>query len=171
MVQGVELETSFRPQGVPGLNLRASAAINNAKYRDYIGDCYAGQTAALGCNLALNTVSGLFTAQNLSGRQLRKAPSFAATFGGYYEFPVTSGLMMSLSSDLAYSSGYNVGTQPSRRMYASRYYDAASRGGTIRGTAGSTRRGRTTTGRASDTGVTSASGLRIRGGAGDARGS
>ncbi len=110
-VQGVEFETSFRPQGAPGLNIHAAAAFNDAKYRNYVGDCYAGQTAALGCNLNLNAVSGLFTAQDLSGRRLRKAPSFAATFGGYYEFPVSSGLMMSLSSDLSYSSSYNVGTQ------------------------------------------------------------
>ncbi|MFM5906617.1 MAG: hypothetical protein ACKOPO_03360, partial [Novosphingobium sp.] len=57
------------------------------------------------------TVSGLYTAQDLSGRQLRKAPRFAATFGGYYEAPVGSGIMASLSADVAYSSSYNVGTQ------------------------------------------------------------
>ena len=128
-VQGVEFDTTFRPRGVPGLDLHASAAINDAKYRDYVGDCYAGQTVALGCSLNLNTVTGLFTAQSLTGRQLRKAPSFSATLGGYYEFPVSSGLMMSLSSDLAYSSSYNVGTQlqPIARQPAFAKLDATMR--------------------------------------------
>ncbi len=110
-VQGIEIDTSFRPRSVPGLDLHASAAFNDAKYREYVGDCYAGQTVALGCNLNLNATTGLFTAQNLGGRQLRKAPSFSANLGAYYEFPVSSGLMMSLSSDASYSSSYNVGTQ------------------------------------------------------------
>ena len=128
-VQGVEFDTTLRPRGVPGLDLHASAAINDAKYRDYVGDCYAGQTVALGCSLNLNTVTGLFTAQSLTGRQLRKAPSFSATLGGYYEFPVSSGLMMSLSSDLAYSSSYNVGTQlqPIARQPAFAKLDATMR--------------------------------------------
>jgi iron complex outermembrane recepter protein len=110
-VKGIEIETSYRPRSTPGLNFHASAAFNDAKYRQYIGDCYAGQTVALGCNQALNAVSGLFTAQDLSGRRLRKAPAFAATLGGYYEFPVSTGMMMSIGADGSYSSSYNVGTQ------------------------------------------------------------
>jgi len=105
-VRGIELETRFRPNGVPGLSLHANAAFNDAKYRDYLSDCYGGQSQALGCNQVLNEVNGRYTAQDLSGRRLRKAPVLTATVGGYYEAPITSGLMFSASSDVAYSGSY-----------------------------------------------------------------
>lgn len=126
-VRGIELETQFDPRSIPGLNLHAAASVNDAKYREYEGDCYAGQTVAQGCNLAFNPIAdqanpplgaalvdglyGFYTAQDLSGRRLRKAPVFTANVGGYYEFPVISGLLMSFGADLNYSSKYNVGTQ------------------------------------------------------------
>ncbi|HMP56631.1 MAG TPA: TonB-dependent receptor, partial [Novosphingobium sp.] len=125
-VRGLELETRFRPDAVPGLNLHATLAYNDAKFREYLADCYQGQTKALGCNALFNPapnqltppagsdlvngVFGTYTAQDLSGRRLRKAPKFAATFGGYYETAVTSGLMLSLSTDVSYSGSYVHGT-------------------------------------------------------------
>jgi outer membrane receptor protein involved in Fe transport len=125
-IRGIELETSFRPRAVPGLNLHASAAYNDAKFRTYLADCYKGQTVALGCNTTfvpsadqgnppagaslVDGIYGLYTTQNLAGVRLRKAPKFAANVGGYYETPVSSSLMISLSSDLSYSSGYNYGS-------------------------------------------------------------
>ncbi len=124
-IQGVELETQYRPNSVPGLNLHASLAYNNAKFGAYQADCFAGQTAALGCNqtfvaspnqatppataFQLNGVFGQYTTQNLTGRRLRKAPEFSANFGGYYEFPMWDGVMFSMSTDVAYSSAYNYG--------------------------------------------------------------
>ena len=125
-VRGLELEGRYRPDAVPGLSLHATLAYNDAKFRRYLADCYQGQTKALGCNALFNpaanqasppagadTVNGVFgtyTAQDLSGRQLRKAPKFAATVGGYYETPVASGLMLGLSTDLSYSGRYIFGT-------------------------------------------------------------
>lgn len=108
-VKGVELETSFRPQSIPGFNVHASAAFNDAKFREYLGACYNGQNIALGCNQVPNA-SGIFQAQDLSGRRLRKAPAFSATFGAYYEFLASGKLMASLSADGSYSSGYDAGT-------------------------------------------------------------
>lgn len=105
-VRGVELESRFRPNGVPGLSLHATAAYNDAKYREYLSDCYAGQSQALGCNQMLNLTNGRYTAQQLAGRRLRKAPVFTATVGGYYEAPITSGLSFSISSDVSYSTSY-----------------------------------------------------------------
>ena len=125
-IRGIELESSFRPNSVPGLSLHATAAYNDAKFQDYLADCYKGQTIALGCNLnfvpsldqnnpgpRVAQVGGLFgyyTLQDLSGVRLRKAPKVTASFGGYFEFPVSSGVMMSLSSDVSFSGGYNYGT-------------------------------------------------------------
>lgn len=109
-VRGIELDTRYQPQSVPGLDLHASLAYNDAKFRNYIADCYKGQTVALGCDQVRDTVTGNFTGQDLAGVQLRKAPKFVANLGGYYEFPLASSWMMSLSTDVSYSTGYNYGT-------------------------------------------------------------
>jgi iron complex outermembrane recepter protein len=125
-VRGIEAEFRYRPDAVPGLNLHATLAYNDAKFRDFLSDCYAGQTVALGCNQqfvpsvnqaappagasTVNGLVGLYSAQNLSGRRLRRAPEFTATAGGYYETTLGSGLMASLSADLSYSSSYDYGS-------------------------------------------------------------
>lgn len=110
-IRGLEVETSYAPHAVPGLNLHVSAALNDSKFRNYLADCYAGQTATLGCNQQFDAVLGRFTAQDLSGRRLRKAPVFTANFGGYYEFGLGEALMTSLSVDANYSGKYQAGTQ------------------------------------------------------------
>lgn len=110
-VRGLEAELRYSPAAVPGLSLNATGAFNDAKFRRFdTADCYQGQTAALGCNLVPNTATGVFTAQDLSGKRLRKAPKFAANFGGYYESLVSDGLMLGLSVDGSYSGGYEYGT-------------------------------------------------------------
>ena len=130
-VRGIELETRWSPHSVPGLNLHASVAYNDAKFLDYLGSCYNGQTIALGCNRVFNLAAdqlnpgagavtgtnaagvtgfGFYTSQDLSGRNLRKAPVWALNVGGYYETAVGSDLRMSLSADMNYSSGYDTGT-------------------------------------------------------------
>lgn len=127
-IRGLELETRYSPRGVPGLTLHASVAWNDAKFVDYLGACYNGQTIALGCNRQWNVAAnqaaagavidpsgqtalvGFYTSQDLAGRNLRKAPVWALNLGGYYETAVGSNLMMSLSADVNYSSGYDTGT-------------------------------------------------------------
>lgn len=128
-VRGVELEASYRPSGVPGLNLYLSAAYNDAKFREYLADCYAGQSQALGCNAVLNPATGRYTSQDLSGRRLRKAPVLTATVGGYYEFFVASDLKFSLSTNLAYSGRYMASSnyQPLGRQSAFAKLDATLR--------------------------------------------
>lgn len=105
-VRGVEVESSYRPQAVPGLTISVSAAYNDARFQEYLADCYAGQSEALGCNAVQNPLTGRFTSQDLSGHRLRKAPVFTATAGSYYEFALASDLMFSLSANLAYSGDY-----------------------------------------------------------------
>jgi outer membrane receptor protein involved in Fe transport len=121
-VRGIESELHYSPNAVPGLSLHATAAYNDAKFRKFDNaDCYQGQTQALGCNLVLNTTTNVYTAQDLSGRRLRKAPVFAATFGGYYETPVSTGLMLGLSLDGSYSGGYEYGTNYQPLAYQDAY--------------------------------------------------
>jgi outer membrane receptor protein involved in Fe transport len=110
-IRGLEMESSFSPHAVPGLSLHAAAAFNDSKFRDYLADCYAGQTVSLGCNMQYDDVLMRYTAQDLSGRRLRKAPVFTAQFGGYYEFGLGDALMMSFSADASYSDKYNAGSQ------------------------------------------------------------
>ncbi|MEW9854395.1 TonB-dependent receptor [Novosphingobium sp. M1R2S20] len=124
-VRGLELQTAYNPRSLPGFNLHAAVSLNDAKFRDYIGDCYAGQTRDLGCNLVLNDVGSpsslafnpatgqlepRYTSQDLSGVRLRKAPKWTANAGGYYEFDVSGSWMASLSADVAYSDGYITST-------------------------------------------------------------
>ena len=120
-VRGIEAELRYSPNSVPGLSLHATGAWNDAKYRQFDNaDCYQGQTQALGCNLGLLNGTAR-TAQDLSGRRLRKAPAFAATFGGYYETPVTTGLMLGLSVDGSYSGAYEYGTNYQPQAYQRAY--------------------------------------------------
>ncbi|PEQ14523.1 hypothetical protein B2G71_02790 [Novosphingobium sp. PC22D] len=110
-IRGVELESSFSPNGLPGFNVHGALSINDSEFRDYLADCYAGQTVALGCDRQFDPVLDRYTAQDLSGRRLRKAPVVTGNFGTYYETPVTGSTWASLSADVSYSGKYNAGTQ------------------------------------------------------------
>lgn len=104
--QGVEADFNFRVPGIDGFSLRGAAAYNDAKYRDYIGQCYPGQTIALGCNL--QPVGGVFNAQNYDGRTPPKAPHFAGRAGATLEVPVgNGGWNVRATSDASYTSRYN----------------------------------------------------------------
>ena len=46
--QGVEADFNYRVPGIQGFSVRGAAAYNDAKYQNYIGQCYAGQTIAAG---------------------------------------------------------------------------------------------------------------------------
>lgn len=128
-IQGLELESNYVPEKIPGLSFRLSAAYNDSEYKKYLADCYAGQSQALGCNQVLNPGTGLYTSQDLSGESLRKAPDFSAILGAYYEFPITGDLMMSLSGNLSYSDGYDAGTAYQPLAYQSSFtkFDASLR--------------------------------------------
>ncbi|MFC4295875.1 TonB-dependent receptor [Novosphingobium tardum] len=104
--QGVEADLNYRVPGIDGLSLRAAAAYNDAKYQDYIGQCYPGQTSAQGCNLQL--VGSAFTAQDYDGRTPPKAPKFAGRAGFTWDIPLTdAGWTLRAMSDVSYTSRYN----------------------------------------------------------------
>ncbi len=97
--RGVEGDFNWRVGG--GLSIRGAAAYNDAKYKDYIGQCFGGQTVAEGCSLNGGT------AQNYSGRTPPKAPKFAGRLGGSFKTPVTDSLNLAINSDVSYTSSYN----------------------------------------------------------------
>lgn len=103
--QGIEAEANLRVPGVAGLSLRGAAAYNDAKYKEFVGQCYPGQTIAQGCNLL--PAGGVFNGQNYSGRTPPKAPHFAGRGGFTYETSLGSALSLRLNSDVSYTSKYN----------------------------------------------------------------
>ena len=108
-VRGVELNTFFRPRGLPGLEARLGISYNKANYDKFIGGCYVGQTIAQGCNLipAGGVAGAAFTSQDQSGQPLLRAPKWTVDPGFTYDHDLGSGLAGSLSFDAGYQSSYN----------------------------------------------------------------
>lgn len=103
-VKGIEGDFNWRSGG---FSLRGAAAFNDAKYKDYIGQCYGGQTVAAGCNL-LAGPSGAFTSQDYDGRTPPKAPRLAGRIGASYDLPLNaSGWTLQMSSDVSYTGKYH----------------------------------------------------------------
>lgn len=106
-VKGVELDAEFLPPGTRGLRLRGSVQHNIARYRDFIGPCYAGQTQADGCNrVGPPPTSALL--QDLSGKPLAGAPDWTAAVGFDHDRALRGGLRLGVSADVGYSSSYSV---------------------------------------------------------------
>ena len=104
--QGVEADFNFSVPGIEGFSLRGAAAYNNARYQDYVGQCYPGQTLALGCNL--NLVAGVGNAQDYDGRTPPKAPKFAGRAGFTWNVPLSdNGMSLRATSDVSYTGRYN----------------------------------------------------------------
>lgn len=104
--QGVEADFNYRVPGLTGLSLRGAAAYNDAKYQDYLGQCYPGQTIAEGCNV--QRIGAAFTAQDYDGRTPPKAPKLAGRAGFTLDVPVGSaGWSVRALSDVSYTSKFN----------------------------------------------------------------
>lgn len=103
VAQGVETEMEFAPASVPGLIMRGTLNYNKARYDDFQGPCYTGQTPANGCTLT--SASGT-PYQDLSGTRTSVAPDWTATLGGSYDRPISDALELGLSLDARYSSSY-----------------------------------------------------------------
>ena len=103
--RGVEGDFNFRVPAVTGLSFRGSAAYNDARFHDYIGACYAGQTVAQGCNLI--PAGGKFNAQNYENTTPPKAPRFSGRLGATFETPLSSDIGLRLTSDVSHTTKYN----------------------------------------------------------------
>lgn len=106
-VKGVEADLSFLPRGAPGLSLRAAIAYNDARYSSFPNaPCGNGQTIAEGCDKLFNAALGRYNAQDLTGRQLVRAPEWTGTAGFNYETSVGGGVKVRFGGDLNYTSSY-----------------------------------------------------------------
>ncbi len=102
--KGVELEFEYAPRAADGFNLRGSLNYNRARYGDVPNaPCYTGQTPAAGCIIPF---VGSRPIQNLKGKPTANAPLWTASLGASYEFALSDGLKMGLSSDARYSASY-----------------------------------------------------------------
>jgi len=114
-VYGAELEMSYAPPQVDGLQLNAAVAYTNGKFTDLQNvPCAGGQFVSEGCDQLYDPATGLYSAQDLSGIPLVRAPKWQGSFGLNYELPVTSSWSLVLSNDNQFSSRYlaNLGTRP-----------------------------------------------------------
>lgn len=106
--KGAEFDFNFQPKSLDGFSLRGAYAYNQAKFHNFIGQCYGGQTPAGGCDQQPVVRNGatIFNGQVYSGRIAPKAPKHAWQIGGSYEVPL-GGLKAGVSVDLNHSSSYN----------------------------------------------------------------
>lgn len=104
VTKGIEIETQWSPRSIPSFDIHGTLNYNRARYKDYQGPCWTGQTPALGCNV---TGPGGVPFQNLSGKPTANAPEWTASFGFAYNFPIQDGLEARVSADGRYSDRYN----------------------------------------------------------------
>lgn len=101
------LEGDFNWDIGNGLSFRGAAAFNDAEYRDFVGQCFGGQTIAEGCDQLPNANTGVFNGQDFSGRTPPKAPRFGGRLGATYETEVGGDLRLMFGGDVSYTSRYN----------------------------------------------------------------
>jgi outer membrane receptor protein involved in Fe transport len=106
-VDGVDFDVTWTPANVEGLSLFTAVNYNKARYDKFTNaPCGNGQTIAQGCNQLLSNATGLYTAQNLSGRPLVKAPEWMLNFGFDYDTPIGNDMSLTLGTSVNYSSKY-----------------------------------------------------------------
>jgi iron complex outermembrane receptor protein len=137
-VEGVELEVDFAPRAVPGLTLRGTVNYNRARYREFVGPCYAGQSQTAGCNIfgpGADPATTLPTLQQLGGVATANAPNWVGTFGVDYQADVSDTLFFGIASDIRYSDRYNASAFNNPYSYQKSYVtlDASVRLGTTDG--------------------------------------
>lgn len=112
-VQGASVALNYSPPSVQGLTLSGSVNYNKARFTDYIGPCYTGQTPAQGCNQILNAAGTAYLQQNYAGKPLVKAPDWTGNVQVSYEGNIGSGLRFGISGGGNYSSSfYPMAEQP-----------------------------------------------------------
>jgi iron complex outermembrane recepter protein len=95
--RGVEMDVAWRP--VQTLTFTAAASYTDATYRNYLGDCYLGQTAAIGC---------IGNVQDLAGVRLSNAPTLVFSGSADITQPVSSSVALRGHLDVAYRGRANL---------------------------------------------------------------
>ncbi|MFB0874277.1 MULTISPECIES: TonB-dependent receptor [unclassified Sphingobium] len=104
--RGAELDVEYAPRAIDGLNIKASLAYTDAKYKSFpAAPCLSGQNRAEGCRLGANAL-GNGTRQDLGGQSLPQAPKWTGTLGVNYDTDLGSSLKGGFSGNMRYSSRY-----------------------------------------------------------------
>jgi iron complex outermembrane recepter protein len=104
--QGLEFDAEYAPFNLGGLTLRGTLAYNEAEYDDFIAPCWAGQTAAQGCNTVVPGTNGT-PGQDITGQPTAMAPEWSASFGINYDGMMANGMSYGIGIDGIYSDEYN----------------------------------------------------------------
>jgi iron complex outermembrane recepter protein len=106
-VKGVDFNVSYAPAVIDGLTLTGAGNFNHARYTSFPNaPCGNGQTIAEGCNQLFDPTTGLYSAQNLAGRPLVRAPDFSSNVGFNYGMPVHEEMKLTFGANANYVSQY-----------------------------------------------------------------
>jgi iron complex outermembrane receptor protein len=112
---GIDMDATYVPPSIPGLDLKAALGWSHARYITLNNvPCWGNQTIALGCDQFLNPATGLYTAQDLSGTPLIRAPDWQINIGFDYEFALSPKYNMTFSSSNSYTSKYKTALSKGR---------------------------------------------------------
>jgi iron complex outermembrane receptor protein len=106
-IYGVDLDGAFRPASLDGLQINGNAEFNHGRYLDFTNaPCWGGQSIGQGCNQAYNPTTKAYTAQDLSGTPLIRAPNFTVNLGFTYTMPVMNEYKLEFSNNNSYTTRY-----------------------------------------------------------------
>jgi len=106
-IYGVDLDGAFRPASLERLQINGNAEFNHGRYLDFTNaPCWGGQSISQGCNQAYNPTTKAYTAQDLSGTPLIRAPNLTANVGFTYTLPVMSQYQLVFSNNNSYTTRY-----------------------------------------------------------------
>jgi iron complex outermembrane recepter protein len=106
-IYGVDFDADYHPDAIAGLGLNSAVEWNHGRYLKFTNaPCWGGQLVSEGCNQSFNPAAGVYTAQNLSGTPLVRAPQWQANLGFDYEFTFKSNYALILSNSNEFSSRY-----------------------------------------------------------------
>jgi iron complex outermembrane recepter protein len=104
---GLDFDAAYRPAAIEGLGMTAASSWNHARYLKFNNaPCWGGQSISEGCNQSFNPTTGVYTAQDLSGTPLVRAPEWQANLGFEYLFPLRNDYRLVFGNSNAISSRY-----------------------------------------------------------------
>jgi iron complex outermembrane recepter protein len=106
-IYGVDLDGAFHPASLDQWQFMGNAEFNHGRYLDFTNaPCWGGQTIALGCNQSYNPIAKSYTAQDLSGTPLIRAPNLTVNLGFTYTAPLMTDYKLVFSNNNSYTTRY-----------------------------------------------------------------
>ncbi len=109
-VYGVDMDATYSPRAIPGLNLNAALNYNHARYVSFPNaPCGNGQTISQGCNQILvgTGAAAHFTSQDLAGKKLVRAPDWMGSVGADYQMPINDNMVIDFGGFLNFTSSFS----------------------------------------------------------------